>query len=1041
SVLTMRRRKLSETEDPPETLGDLVKRSRRRHVSNMGDSVQYSTSTREPIGLPSISTFTPMLSNNNGVRDQHSPRFAPSHTTHSTSTSSSATSSSADSKPFSASISFAPLGSKQQPPTQKRDAPPHPSGPPAAIFHSEPMTLVKKKSPMKKHSPPPKNGPPPAKKLALTPLSPPKNGSNGGPPSGMPALEAALRSPVDSDSRRLPPPQGAGPGPGPGSMMPPGTPGTSMGQQGRSMHHAVVTSGSRNMEFSLEGLSPFNPNEECGLMQGPPTSNGNNGYGYTPSPSNGHRGYFGETPRDSPMTLAPLEPLTTTFSTHSPAPHNGGNPYYQSDWANPSLASPMTLPPLNTIFSGHSSMDQSHSSTQFSSSPISAYSDPSPSASLLSISLPHGQQQSVAHAAPAARPQSRPAADYGQQQQQQQHYSGPLSHQSSSSIVWEEPPPPPTPTIAPGGHPKTAWVGNAMQQQPPGMPRRPSVRVTPHKMPGGKSPRPQDPAFEKVQQILLQSKAAESAAAAQKAAQQRGMQVAQARAGGVKENEKTAMEDPTEAERREKKRLAQNEQRRKKRAEKVEQDRIKAESGQGQLLLPVRQMSMQQHQQMVGRPMQQMQHPMQPPMRKMSDSEATCSITASINAVVHLDSSLHLPERQQRAPPGNRAATAAGVGEAAFSELKAAMLAEEMPLIVSRKESTSHGPVNPAANPTIVRQLQQPPVRPAHYMHPLHQQHHPMMPRPIVRKLASGVRKARETLMREYQSTLGPRTSPASSSRFQEVLMATRSVEDAQQKAEEALARQQLVCASLAEQTKLQHATLQMHLRKITNGEDTSGLPTTSRAAQQLQPSMVMREGATLRTLSLLDQEIQCRRDGRDPSDSRRRVSIAAILVPPTAPAAALQLAPPPQAPPTSQHGPSHSQQVKTEIKVETSSASTMTDRDEKEGSVGPPPSRRLLNDQSTRPLERVYLAGVKELFSEGYAVREGGIMARPRETRGVAAPVHLVDTEGRVWSEALGHSQRLQNGVQRREEGETMDERSSGRVLRSAHRHTSGYN
>lgn len=41
---------------------------------SMGDGAQYSTSTREPIGLPSISTFTPLLNSNNannGFRDQH----------------------------------------------------------------------------------------------------------------------------------------------------------------------------------------------------------------------------------------------------------------------------------------------------------------------------------------------------------------------------------------------------------------------------------------------------------------------------------------------------------------------------------------------------------------------------------------------------------------------------------------------------------------------------------------------------------------------------------------------------------------------------------------------------------------------------------------------------------------------------------------------------------------------------------------------------------------------------------------------------------
>ncbi|GMS89932.1 hypothetical protein PENTCL1PPCAC_12107, partial [Pristionchus entomophagus] len=999
------------------------------------DAAQYSTSTREPIGLPSISTFTPLINSNNGFRDQESPRFAASHTTVTTAAGASST----DSKPFSASISFAPLNAKQQPqPTPKRDPPPHPTAGPAAIFHTEPV--AKKKSPLKKSSPIPKNGPPPAKKIALTPQSPPKNGSNGG--SGMPALEAALRSPGDVDVARRP----AG-----GAMMAPGAPGGANLAQ-RGVHPAVAVS--RSLEFTLEGLSPFNPNEECALMAGP-TSNGNNGYGYAPSPSNGHRGYFGETPRDSPLTLAPLEPLTTTFSTHSPAPQNGSNSYFP-DWSNPSLASPMTLPPLNTIFSGHSSIDQPHSSSQFSASPISAYSAASPSASLLSISVQqqHHQQQAAAHQA-AARPHSRPGADYG-------HYSGPLSHQSSSSVLWEEPPPPPTPTThaegaaGGGGGPKSAplWMGSRDGQQPSAAgapPRRPSLRL-PHKIvPDGKGLRPQDPAYEKVQQIL--SKAAESEAAARKAAnERRGMEkmaMPVVRSGGngvgggndMREGGDKSLID--EEERKKKKREAQNEARRKKRAEKVEKDRmdrtVAAETG--QLLLPVRQVPMHPHhhhhphlllQHPGPRPMQQqMMQPLQPPMRKMTDSgDVNCSITASINAVVHLDSGV--PPDPSRAASAalaarSRLGAAAAAGEDSFSELRAAMLAEERPLVI-RKESTSTAPPSAAANSTIVRQLQHPPShRPAPSSSSMQ---HLQQPHPMQRKLSNGVRKAREGLMKEYQRSLGSSVNPGTSSRFLEVVMATRAVEEAQKKAELELERMQLRCAQLAEMTKLQHDTLQMHLKKITNGEDTTGLATSAREIQQQQPGMVMREGFSLRTLALLDEEIRCRRAGVDPSSSSllsRRVSIAAVLTPPMAPATALRL------------------EMKRELKVETTTASTMTDQEKEQ----PHAARTRAHDQSTRPLERCYLAGAKELLAEGYAVRDGGSVVRPREGslggRGVS--VQMVDVEGRVWNEAF--PPRLSNGVQHshhqrrlNEDGEVMGvdgERSSGRVLRSAHRQT-GY-
>ncbi|GMT20029.1 hypothetical protein PFISCL1PPCAC_11326, partial [Pristionchus fissidentatus] len=356
----------------------------------MGDTVPYSTATRESVGLPSISTLTPLLGSNNGFREQHSPRFPPSN--HAT------PSHSSDSKPFSAQISFAPLGatSRQAP---RREGAPLPA---TAIFHTESVPLIKK-SPIKKPSPVSMTKGPPPKKIALP--TPPKNGSSsmgGGCSGGMSALEAALRSPSDSLTPLGHPRASLAPPP-----PPPAT-------------HASAAS--RNLEFVLDdGLSPFNPTEQCALMTGP-HSNGTE-YGYEPSPSNGHRSFFAESSRESPLTLAPLEPLTTTFPTHSPVTNNGSGSYY-SDWANPSLGSPMQLPPLTSIFSGHAPNDQSHSSAPFSASPMSAYSDPSPSASLLSVSVQQQQhlqlqQQasagSSAAAAAAARPASRsaPNGEYG----------------------------------------------------------------------------------------------------------------------------------------------------------------------------------------------------------------------------------------------------------------------------------------------------------------------------------------------------------------------------------------------------------------------------------------------------------------------------------------------------------------------------------------------------------------------------------------------------------------------------------------------------
>ncbi|GMT20030.1 hypothetical protein PFISCL1PPCAC_11327, partial [Pristionchus fissidentatus] len=107
------------------------------------------------------------------------------------------------------------------------------------------------------------------------------------------------------------------------------------------------------------------------------------------------------------------------------------------DWANPSLGSPMQLPPLTSIFSGHAPNGQScfHMSN---GNIYSLFSDPSPSASLLSVSVQQQQHLQLQQQASAGSSAAAAAA-------QQQHYNGPLSHQSSSSVIWQQQPPPPSP--------------------------------------------------------------------------------------------------------------------------------------------------------------------------------------------------------------------------------------------------------------------------------------------------------------------------------------------------------------------------------------------------------------------------------------------------------------------------------------------------------------------------------------------------------------------------------------------------------------------